>query len=108
LFWYYAITRYVKETERLYAVLNKRLAEREFVAGEYSIADMACYPWIVPNKMQGMKLDEFPHLKRWFSAIRYRPATLRAYERGKAVHDQPVVTEAAKAVLFGQDAKTVR
>ena len=70
----YAIDRYVKETNRLYGVLNKRLADREFVAGEYSIADMASYPWIVPWKRQGQNLDDFPHLRRWFEAIRHRPA----------------------------------
>ena len=75
----YAIERYVKETNRLYGVLNRRLADREFVAGAYSIADMAAYPWIVPHEAQGQKLDDFPHLKRWFEAIRSRPATVRAY-----------------------------
>ena len=65
----YATERYVKETNRLYGVLNRRLADREFVAGEYSIADMACYPWIVPHERQGQNLDDFPHLRRWFAAI---------------------------------------
>jgi GST-like protein len=74
----YAIERYVNETSRLYAVLNKRLADRDFVAGDYSIADMAPYPWIVPHENQGQKLEDFPHLKRWFEAIRARPATERA------------------------------
>ena len=75
----YAIDRYVKETNRLYGVLNKRLADRPFVAGDYSIADMACYPWIVPYERQGQKLEDFPHLKRWFEEIKGRPATVRAY-----------------------------
>ena len=66
----YAIERYVKETNRLYGVLNKHLAEREFVAGAYSIADMASYPWVVPHERQRQNLDDFPHLKRWFEAIR--------------------------------------
>ena len=78
----YAIDRYVNETGRLYAVLNKRLADRAFVAGEYSIADMAIYPWIVPHENQGQKLEDFPHLARWFEAIRARPATQRAYAKG--------------------------
>src|SRR3954470_20438591 len=74
----YAIERYVKETNRLYGVLNKRLADRAFMAGEdYSIADMASYPWIVPYERQGQNLDDFPYLKRWFEAIRARPATVR-------------------------------
>ena len=77
----YAINRYVNETNRLYGVLNKRLADRPFVAGEYSIADMASYPWIVPYKNQGQDLADFPHLKRWFEAIGARPAV----QRGMAV-----------------------
>jgi len=56
----YAIDRYVKETNRLYGVLNKRLADREFIAGAYSIADMAAYPWIVPYERQGQRLEDFP------------------------------------------------
>ncbi|HEV2673838.1 MAG TPA: glutathione binding-like protein [Aliidongia sp.] len=104
----YAIKRYVNETNRLYGVLNKRLADREFVAGEYSIADMASYPWIVPYERQGQNLDDFPHLKRWFHAIKERPATVLAYERGKDVSNQPTMSEEAKKVLFGQTAAHVR
>jgi len=81
----YAIERYVKETNRLYGVLNNRLAGREFIAGLYSIADMACYPWIVSYELQGQKLEDFPHVKRWFEAIKARPATARAYEKGAAI-----------------------
>ncbi len=66
----YAIERYVKETNRLYGVLNKRLADREFVAGAYSIADMAAYPWVVPHEAQSQNLADFPHLQRWFESIR--------------------------------------
>ena len=104
----YAIERYTKETARLYAVLDKRLAERDFVAGEYSIADMACYPWIVPHQKQGQNLDDFPNLKRWFAVIRERPATRRAYALAKQINPGPVIDEAAKKVLFGQDASTVK
>ncbi|MDP2832074.1 MAG: glutathione binding-like protein [Pseudomonadota bacterium] len=104
----YAIDRYVKETARLYAVLDKRLADREFIAGGYSIADMACYPWIVPHEKQGQNLDDFPQLRRWFDAIRERPATQRAYALAKEINPAPVVTEEARRVLFGQDAGTVR
>src|SRR5690606_916215 len=105
----YAINRYVGETGRLYGVLNKRLADREFIAGEYSIADMACYPWIVPHERQGQNLDDFPHLKRWYEAIALRPATVRAYERGQAVNSAPTVhDEEARKILFGQNAQTVR
>ena len=104
----YAVDRYVKETSRLYAVLDKRLADREYVAGEYSIADMACYPWIVPHERQRQRLTDYPHLKRWFDAIARRPAVARAYEKGQAVSSQPVVDDASKKFLFGQDATTVR
>jgi GST-like protein len=77
----YAIERYTKETTRLYGVLNKALGESEFLGGsEYSIADMACYPWIVPYERQNQNINDFPNLKRWFEAIGARPATKRAYE----------------------------
>jgi GST-like protein len=104
----YAIERYVKETARLYAVLNKQLTDREFIAGDYSIADMACYPWIVPHERQRQNLDDFPNLKRWFAAIRERPATQRAYALAKEINPAPVVSEDAKRILFGQDASTVK
>jgi GST-like protein len=100
----YAIERYTKETNRLYGVLNKRLADRPFVAGEYSIADIACYPWIVPYEAQGQKLEDFPHLKKWFETIRDRPATLRAYDKAKSINTQATVTEESRRILFGQTA----
>jgi len=104
----YAINRYVNETNRLYGVLNKRLADRAFMAGEdYSIADMATYPWIVPHERQGQTLDDFPHLKRWFDAIRARPATERAYARAQEVNSTPTVNAASSSILFGQTAKTI-
>jgi GST-like protein len=98
----YAMERYIKETGRLYGVLNKRLADREFIAGDYSIADMACYPWIVPHERQKQDLNEFPHLKRWFETIAARPAVQRAYALAKEINQQPTVTEAARVHLFGQ------
>ncbi len=105
----YAIDRYTRETSRLYGVLNKRLADREFIAGDYSIADMACYPWIVPHEKQGQDLNEFPQLKRWFDAIALRPATVRAYAKAAAINTEPTVhTEEARKMLFGQDAHTVK
>ena len=104
----YAIDRYVRETGRLYGVLNRRLADRAFIAGDaYTIADMASYPWILPHKRQSQNLDDFPHLKRWFEAVKARPATVRAYERGVALNRAPTVTEESKALLFGQSAATV-
>ncbi len=103
----YAIDRYVKETNRLYGVLNKRLKDRDYIAGDYSIADMACYPWIVPWQRQQQNLDEFPHLKRWYERIQARPAVERAYRLAKDINTTPTVTEEAKALLFGQTASVV-
>jgi GST-like protein len=85
----YAIERYVKETNRLYGVLDRRLADREYLAGAYSIADMAAYPWIVPHELQAQNLNDFPHLKRWFETIKSRPAAIRAYERAATVPQSP-------------------
>jgi len=104
----YAMDRYVNETNRLYGVLDKRLAERDYIVGDYSIADMAAYPWIVPHKRQKQNLDEFPHLKRWFGTIGARPAVKRAYERAREINRQPVVSDKSKAVLFGQTASCTR
>lgn len=106
----YAITRYVNETNRLYGVLNKRLAGREFVTGgEYTIADMAIYPWIVPHEKQKQNLDDFPELKRWFKAVGARPATVRAYEKGKLINTQPSVRDdEARKHLFGQTSAVVK
>lgn len=104
----YAINRYVNETGRLYAVLNKRLADREFVAGDYSIADIAAYPWIVPYERQGQKLEQFPSLRRWFETIQARPATIRAYEKAEAFKNQALDPEKSRDLLFNQSAKTIQ
>ncbi len=105
----YAIKRYVNETARLYAVLNKQLGRKEYVAGEYSIADIACYPWIVPHERQRQNLDDFPNLKRWFLAIKARPATVKAYELAKTINQQSATAlPGSAAILFGQTAATVR
>jgi GST-like protein len=101
----YAMERYVKETNRLYGVLNKRLADREFVAGAYSIADMAAYPWIVPYERQQQNLDDFPHLKRWFHSIEARPAVQKAYALAKEINAQPTVSKESHSILFGQTAR---
>jgi len=104
----YAINRYVNETNRLYGVLNKRLTDRPFIAGTYSIADMASYPWIVPHRNQGQSLDDFPHLRRWFETIKSRPAVVRAYEKAKQVNTQAtVLSDESKRILFGQTAASV-
>jgi GST-like protein len=104
----YAINRYVNETNRLYGVLDRRLANREFVAGEYSIADMAAYPWVVPYQRQGQKLEDFPNLKRWFEAIRDRPAVKRAYTLAEKINEKPTVDEESSKILFGQTTATIR
>jgi len=88
--------------------LNKRLAEREFVAGAYSIADMAAYPWVVPHEAQGQTMADFPHLSRWFEAIKSRPATVRAYERGAEISTKPTIDEESRKILFGQTAATLK
>ncbi|HLN85888.1 MAG TPA: glutathione binding-like protein [Candidatus Limnocylindrales bacterium] len=99
----YAIERYTKETERLYGVLDERLEDRLFVAGEYSIADMACYPWIVLHERQSQDLNDFPHLKRWFESIQARAAVKRAYEIAKTINvGSAAMTEEGKKILFGQ------
>jgi GST-like protein len=108
----YAIDRYVKETNRLYGVLDRQLAKTRdsggFIAGDYSIADMASYPWIVPWKAQSQNIDDFPDLKRWFDAIRERPAVKRAYEIGDKIRPPAPMTEEAKKVLFGQTAESLK
>lgn len=105
----YAINRYLNETNRLYGVLDRRLADRPFVAGEdYTIADMASYPWILPEA-QGQDMSEFPNIARWHAAIKARPATERAYAKGKEIQPAPApMSDEAKKVLFGQTANTGR
>lgn len=105
----YAQQRYRNETNRLYGVLNKQLKDQKYIAGDYSIADMACYPWIVPHENQGQDLNDFPHLKEWFDRIAARPATQRAYEKAKEINTQPSVSdEESRKLLFGQNASHVK
>jgi GST-like protein len=106
----YAMDRYRNEVNRLYGVLDRRLADRDYVAGDYSIADMASYPWIVPWERQGQKLDDFPHVKRWFEAIRARPAVKRAYEKAKEINPNMggIRTAEERAILVGQTAASVQ
>ena len=73
----YAIDRYTNETRRLYAVLDKRLSEVAYMAGDYSIADIATFPWAARHEWQGIELGDFPHLKRWYDAVAARPAVAR-------------------------------
>ena len=104
----YAQERYIKETNRLYGVLDRRLEGRSFVAGDYSIADMASYPWVVSHERQGQKLEDFPNLKSWFERIKARPAVVKAYEKGAAISTVPSVNEESKKILFGQTAQNTK
>jgi GST-like protein len=100
----YAIDRYTNEVRRLYRVLDTRLQGREFIAGAYSIADIACWPWIFFRDYHGVEVEEYPELHRWFRAIESRPAVRRAlgdFELSPA----PKFTEEERAVLFGQQQK---
>lgn len=99
----YAIDRYRKETARLYGVLDRELAKSPYVAGDYSIADIACYPWIVPHEDQGQDLHDFPRLKRWFESIKARPAVARAYAAATPYGRRgPDFTALEREILFGQ------
>ena len=105
----YAIERYTKEVNRLYGVLDKQLAQHEYVAGDYSIADMAIYPWIVPHGPHGQRLEDFPHLKRWFEAVKVRPAVIKTYEGvEEAYSNAKNISEEERRVLFGQTADSVK
>jgi GST-like protein len=105
----YAIERYVNETNRLYGVMDRRLSAQPYLAGkDFSIADIAAYPWIVPWELQSQDLAQFPALKRWFDGIAARPATLRAYARAEEFRTTPLVTEESRKILFGQTAQTTR
>lgn len=103
----YGIERYTKECNRLYGVMNKRLADRQFLAGNYSIADMASFPWVRPHKNQGQNLDEFPHLKAWFERMDARPAVARGVRVGAELRQNYDLANdrEAQRVLFGQTAR---
>jgi len=101
----YAIDRYGREAHRLYGVLDKRLEGRDFIAGkDYSIADMAAYPWTVTHADQGIAIDDFPHFKRWFERIREREATKRAYAISDTIQGKldAQTDEEARRNLFGR------
>jgi GST-like protein len=101
----YAINRYTNEVNRLYGVMNKRLADREFLAGDYSIADMASIGWTRSYKNQGQDLEDFPDLKRWFDTILARPAVERALVVGQERRKNIAEDKEAQKVLFGQRAR---
>ena len=104
----YAIRRYNDEASRLYAVLDHRLAEREFICTDYTISDIACYPWVARHERHQIDLDSFPNVKRWFATISERPAVIEAYREAKTVNVGTPVTKTSHNVLFGQTAETVR
>ena len=101
----YGVRRYTDETHRLYGVLDRRLADREFIAGDYSIADMAAWPWILPEA-QGQDLSDFPNLKRWMEAVGARPAVQKGRALGAELRADLAASgkdaEAARRMLFGQ------
>jgi GST-like protein len=101
----YAVDRYTNEVNRLYGVMNKRLADREFLAGDYSIADMASIGWTKSYKNQGQDLEDFPNLKRWFETILARPAVERALVVGQERRNNLSEDKEAQKVLFGQRAR---
>jgi GST-like protein len=106
----YAMDRYRNEVNRLYGVLDRRLDGRDYVAGEYSIADMAIYPWIAPHERQHQNIADFPNIKRWLDLVAARPAVVRAYAKAKEVNPNPggIRTAEERAILFGQTAASVR
>jgi len=106
----YGKKRYANEVNRLYGVMDKRLAQHEYLAGAYSIADMASYPWVAIWKRISQSLDEFPNLARWVAAMRARPAVDRAYKAGDSISPPSTGTmsDEAKKVLFGQTAATIQ
>lgn len=104
----YALDRYTKEVNRLYGVMDRRLSDREYLGGEYSIADIASFPWVAGWERLGQNLPAFPHLSRWFNAIQARPAVERGLAVGKDLRSNAPMDEAAKKILFGQTAESVR
>ncbi len=100
----YAIDRYTDEVNRLYGVMNRRLADREFLAGDYSIADMACWGWVLPYERQGQDLNDFPNLKRWFETMSARPAVAKGKDVLSGLRRPGGMSEEEKKVLFGQRA----
>ncbi len=104
----YAHTRYEQEYDRLLGVMNTRLADREYLAGEYSIADIASFPWVAGYKRLGTSLDAFVNLRRWFDAIKVRPAVRKGMDLGKDWREESDLTdEEARKVLFGQTAESI-
>ncbi len=98
----YAIDRYTREAERLYGVLDVRLEDHEYICGDYSIADMACWPWIITYKSQGVAMDEkFPNVRRWYDHCKQRPGLRRGYEAGREFGKPGKMDKKAKEILLG-------
>jgi GST-like protein len=104
----YSRTRYANEYNRCLGVLERRLERRDFILGDYSVADMASWPWVLIAKPLGQSLEEFPNVARWRSAIKTRPAVQRAVDLGKDLRRKGPPTEAERRVLFNQTARTAR
>ena len=104
----YAIERYTNGVNRLYGVLDRRLADRPHICGDYSIADMACWPWVVPHERHGQRLEEFPNLRRWYEQLKTRPALRRGFDVGKEIRQlsRGGPDEEARRFLFGQRASS--
>ncbi|MGR9093129.1 MAG: glutathione S-transferase family protein [Gammaproteobacteria bacterium] len=103
----YSLDRYANEYDRLLAVMDVRLRDRDYLAGDLSIADFASFPWVVPYKRLGNDLDHFTHVRRWFDALKARPALRRGMDVGKDWESDLSKREEARKLLFGQDSKTV-
>jgi GSH-dependent disulfide-bond oxidoreductase len=103
----YGINRYTNEVNRLYGVMNKRLADHDYLAGDYSIADMASIGWVIPHERQGQDLNDFPHLKRWYETVKSRPAVIRGIDVGKEERNRTNLADdkEAQKILFGQRAR---
>lgn len=104
----YGICRYTNEVNRLYGVLDRRLAGRDYICGAYSIADMACWPWIVPHEAHGQRIEEFPHLHAWYERMKQRPGVSRGFDVGKEIRQASLAAgmdEEARKILFGQRAR---
>jgi GSH-dependent disulfide-bond oxidoreductase len=101
----YAIERYVNETTRLYKVLNQQLAQHEFIAGKYSIADMACFPWVLGFEKQRQDMKNFPHIKRWLTTIGQRPAVRRAYNVAATINPDLTLPAYAKSLIYGEETR---
>lgn len=103
----YARDRYFREYGRLLAVMDVRLRDREYLAGDYSIADIASFPWVMPYKRFGYDLDTFENLRGWFDRVKARPAVRRGVDVGKDLRQDLAGSHKARSIMFGQDAKTV-